>query len=423
MPSRGDPALETLWERLALGLATARRPRGLAVLAVHVHPARGAAAAPIGIVPQLHREIERRIRACLRPTDSLGSVAELSFVALLERAEDGPFAMHAADRIVRSVGAVAAIGATAVSVVASVGISVHPDDGGDVDELVRCAEAAAEAAEAGGGDLFGFFSQPLNVRAERRSRVERALGGALQKNELHVRYQPQIDTRDGTLVGAEALLRFESAAMGPVGPDEFIPVLEATGAIEEVGAWVLGQACEQAAAWERAGRPMRVGVNVSARQLAAPAFEEVVAGAVARSGLSPPLLELELTESVLVDNSVESRRRIDAIRGRGIRIALDDFGTGYASLSYIRQLSVDELKIDRQFVRGLPLDPQATAITSAIVALARSLRLDIVAEGVETEAEEEFLHTLDCFVVQGFLHARPMRSLELEAWRSARPWT
>jgi EAL domain-containing protein (putative c-di-GMP-specific phosphodiesterase class I) len=299
---------------------------------------------------------------------------------------------------------------------------MHPDDGDDLDELLRCADAAAEAAELGGGGLFGFYSQPLNVRAQRRARIERALVGALDRGEFHLHYQPQLDTRDGTLVAAEALLRFESIALGPVGPDEFIPVLEANGGIEQVGAWVIESACAQGAAWMRADRPVRIGVNVSARQLGAPGFEQTISEALERSKLDPRLLELELTESVLVENAVETRKLIEAIRARGISVALDDFGTGYASLAYIRQFPMNKLKIDRQFVRGLPVDAEAVAITSAIIALARSLRLDIVAEGVEHEAEEEFLHTQHCFVVQGYLHARPMARDAFDTWRQKRPW-
>jgi EAL domain-containing protein (putative c-di-GMP-specific phosphodiesterase class I) len=262
----------------------------------------------------------------------------------------------------------------------------------------------------------------MNARARRRAQIERALEGALDRRELFLVYQPQIDTRDGSLVGVEALLRFESATLGPIAPDELIPVLEATGAIEPVGAWVLEQAAAQAAAWHGDGKSVRVGVNVSARQLMAPGFDATVANAVDRAGVPSGLLELELTESVLVENPLEARARIEAIRARGVRVALDDFGTGYASLSYVRQLAVDGLKIDRQFVRGLPIDAEAVAITSAIAALAHSLRLDVVAEGVESEAEEEFLHTQRCFIVQGFLHARPMRPPAFDAWRSARPW-
>jgi EAL domain-containing protein (putative c-di-GMP-specific phosphodiesterase class I) len=417
-----DDEVLLLRERLALGIATYRRPRSLAVLSISVNANGGAALPDADVAGRVHREIARSIRRCLAGSDSIASAAPLRYVVLLERSEDGPFAMHAADRIVQAVAGYRTPEAPLCELAASIGISVHPDDGEEVEELVRCADAAAEAAEAGGGHLFGFYSQPMNARLERRARIERALVGAVEREEFRLCYQPQIDSRDGSLIGAEALLRFESGVLGPVSPAEFIPVLESTGGIVEVGSWVLDRACTDAAEWMRSGRPVHVSVNVSARQLAAPDFERDVLAALERSGLPSGQLELELTESVLVENPVETRRRIETVRSGGVRIALDDFGTGYASLAYIRQFPLDALKIDRQFVRGLPVDAEAVAITSAIVALARSLRLDIVAEGVENEAEEEFLHSLHCFVIQGYLHARPMARDDFDAWRRKRPW-
>ena len=412
-----DDALALVRERLALGIATLRRPRGLAVLCIRVQPV--PASAP---VPDVERELSSRIRGCLRASDSIASLGGRCYLVLLERAESGPFAMDVADRLVEAVGKLRVRGAESLRLAASIGISVHPDDGVDVDELFACADAAAEAAEAAGGNVFGFHSEPMNERAERGARIERALVGALERGEFRLCYQPQIDSRDGTLKGVEALLRFESGALGRVPPDEFIPVLEANGGIVDVGTWVIEEACAQAARWASEGRPVRVGVNVSARQLGVDGFEATIARALEHSGIAPELLALELTESVLVENPLETRGRIESVRRRGVRVALDDFGTGYASLAYIRQFPMDCLKIDRQFVRGLPLDPEAAAITSAIVALARSLRLEIVAEGVEREAEEEFLHSQDCFVVQGFLHARPMFRDDFDTWRRERPW-
>jgi EAL domain-containing protein (putative c-di-GMP-specific phosphodiesterase class I) len=409
-------------ERLALGIATFRRPRGLALLSIRVRPRPGSAPPSAELNREIHRELERRIRLCLHPSDSAASSGAMRYVVLLERGEIGPFAMDVADRIVAAVGRFELPGPNPVRLAASIGISVHPDDGEDVDELLRCADSASEAAEAAGGNLFGFYSQPMNERAERGARIERALIGALEREEFRLCFQPQIDTRDGSLKGVEALLRFQSSSLGMVPPDQFIPVLESTGGIGAVGAWVLEHACKQAADWMNSGRPVRVGVNVSARQLAHDDFADTVMRALDLSGLPASLLELELTESVLVENPIETRKRIEGLRARGLRVALDDFGTGYASLAYIRHFPMDELKIDRQFVRGLPVDAEAVAITSAIVALARSLRLDIVAEGVENEAEEEFLHSQHCFVVQGYLHARPMFCEDFELWRRKRPW-
>jgi EAL domain-containing protein (putative c-di-GMP-specific phosphodiesterase class I) len=412
--------LEILRERLELGMKTARRPRAMAVLAVWVRAI--PALEPGDEQGDLQASLWTDIRGCLRASDIAAIAGPGRFLVLLERADDGPFAVHVADQIVGALRARRTVSDRSFDLCASVGISVYPHDGADVEELLKSAETAAEAADLGGGNLFGFSSRALNEAATRRLRVERALVGAIGRGELHLCFQPQLDTRDGSLVGVEALLRFYNDKLGAVPPSEFIPVLEATGGIDEVGAWVLERACEQAASWARDAQGVRMGVNVSARQLATGDFGERVVAILERTRLDPRLLELELTESVLVDNAGSAREVLMALRQRGVRIAVDDFGTGYASLAYVRHFPMDTLKIDRAFVRGLPLDQEAAAITSAIAALAHSLKLETVAEGVETEAEEEFLHSLECYVVQGFLHARPMTTEALETWRRQRPW-
>jgi predicted signal transduction protein with EAL and GGDEF domain len=420
---RPDTAeIETLRERLELVAGSTHRRRRVALLVVEVHAPGGGDPKGIEPVTGLEQAAGGRIRACVRSADTLARLGGLRWAVLLERLDDGPFAVHTADDVVASLRQPFAIGGRELRVAASVGISVHPDDGERADELLRCAVAASQAARASGGDLFGFYSGPLSDAAGRRVALERALVDALDKRELSVCFQPQIDTRDGTVVGVEALLRWNSPAFGSVSPGDFVPILEASGAIEQVGAWVLRDACQEASRWARERRPMRVGVNVSARQLRSRDFAATVHDALARSGLDPHLLELELTESVLVDDQAHARRTLEALRREGIHVAVDDFGTGYASLAYVRRFPMDTLKIDRQFVRGLPIDTENAAITSAIVALARSLRLGVVAEGVETEAEEEFLHSLHCFVVQGYRHARPMGARDFDQWRRTRPW-
>jgi EAL domain-containing protein (putative c-di-GMP-specific phosphodiesterase class I) len=262
----------------------------------------------------------------------------------------------------------------------------------------------------------------MSADAGRRLAIERALVGVIERGELSLCFQPQLDARDGTVVGVEALLRWNNPKLGAIAPDEIIPILEANGAIDRVGAWVLEEACRYGASWQHPAHPLRVGVNVSAHQLRDEAFSRIVDHAVEASGLGHERLELELTESVLVDNPESTRRVLEGLRSRGVRIAVDDFGTGYASLAYVRQFPMDTLKIDRQFVRGLPLDNESAAITSAIVALGQSLRLDVVAEGVETEAAEEFLFSHRCYVMQGYRHARPMPPADLAEWRRQRPW-
>ena len=223
-------------------------------------------------------------------------------------------------------------------------------------------------------------------------------------------------------MGAEALLRWHDRVLGNVSPVEFVPILEATAQIDRVGEWVLNRACKEATGWLRAGAATRVSVNVSPHQLRQPNFADIVRRALETSGLEPRRLGLELTEGVLVEDPASARRLLESFRKDGVHIAVDDFGTGYASLACVRQFPMDTLKIDRQFVRGLPVDAENAAITSAIVALGQSLRLEIVAEGVETEAEEEFLHSLGCYVVQGYRFAHPMNAADFAAWRRARPW-
>ncbi len=426
MSEVNDPwggGLEMLFERLELATQSARRgTRGIAVLAVAVHERGNPSPLPESMWDAVQQQAIARIRRVVRRIDTVVILRPAEFLVLLERPEEGSFAVHAADEVVTALRTRYLVDGQHHSLVASVGISAYPGDGDDVDILIRCADSALEAAKAAGGDIFGFYSGKMNEAATRRIEIERGLTEAISRNEFHLCYQPQIDTADGSLVGVEALLRWRSPKLGMVSPGEFIPILESTGGIRKVGDWVLNEACQRAAGWHREGRPIKVGVNVSAQQLTEDDFARTVDRALEKSGLPPNLLELELTESVLVGNVGATKATLEGLRKRGIRVAVDDFGTGYASLAYVRQFPMDTLKIDRQFVRGLPVDAENAAISAAIIALGRSLRLRVVAEGVENEAEEEFLHSLSCTIVQGFLHARPMTAEQLAEWRKKRPW-
>lgn len=415
--------LEVLLDRLELA-ATASRVgrRGIAVLALELRPRRGGPPPPEESAARLTALARQRLRSHVHRADTISVLGPLRFAVLLERAVDGPFAIHVADRLTQAMREPFRLDGSPLELSASVGVAAFPDDGTTAEELLRRALQALEGARNAGGGLVGFCSSASSEAAHRRLAIERALEGVLDREELELHYQPQMDTQEGSLVGVEALLRWTSPRLGRVSPGDFIPLLEATGRIEEVGAWVLARACDQAAAWATAGRPLRVSVNVSARQLEAEGFAARVDEELRRTALDPRLLELELTESVLVANPASTREVLESLRQRGVRVAVDDFGTGYASLAYIRRFPMDTLKIDREFVRGLPVDAENVAITSAIIALAHTLRLEMVAEGVETEAEEEFLHSQRCFVVQGFRHARPMAAPALEAWRRDRPW-
>jgi EAL domain-containing protein (putative c-di-GMP-specific phosphodiesterase class I)/GGDEF domain-containing protein len=408
--------VELLHERLELALASASRGgRGIAVLALQLHGPQGEAL-PARNATAVGAEAAARIRRCLRRVDTVASVGPLQYLVLLERLESGPFAVHVADRLLAEIRKPFHGGSSDVPVTASIGISVYPDDGQQPDDLVSCANAALRAARAGGGDLFGFYSGPMNEAASRRVALERSLLEALQRGEFEVHYQPQIDIRDGRLAGMESLLRWTTRRHGTVSPVEFVPLLEAKGLIDKVGAWALERACAQAREWAERGLPVRMGVNVSAKQLRSERFVDTVAHALHTTGLDPTLLEIELTEGVLVENHGIARNVLAALRQRGVRVAIDDFGTGYASLSYVRRFPMDTLKIDREFVRDLPEDPQNVAITSAIAALAESLDLHTVAEGVEKESEEQFLYAKECYIIQGFRHAYPMSANDFEHW-------
>lgn len=413
--------LALLVDRLQLA-ATASRlgRRGVAVLALEIH--RRGAQVTEEEARALEPEIRARIAGCVERVDTVTEAGPARFVVLLERAVEGPFAIHVADHVVQAMRAPFRVGERALSLVASVGVSSFPEDGDSTEVLLRRAEQACEGARMIGGDLVGFCSSSVSEAAHRRLTLERTLVGVLERGELHLAYQPQIDIQEERVIGAEALLRWTHPSLGRVSPAEFIPILEETGAILAVGAWVLDEACRQAAAWQSTQKPLRVSANVSARQLEAPGFLALVEETLARHTLDPALLEIELTETVLVENPAATRAVLASLRQRGLRVAIDDFGTGYASLAYIRHFPMDTLKIDREFVSGLPDDAEAAAITSAIVALGHSLELEMVAEGVETQAEQDFLHAQRCYVVQGYHHARPMSALDLDAWRRDHPW-
>ena len=305
-----------------------------------------------------------------------------------------------------------------VRVSTSVRIAVHPDHGTTPPELLECLDDdEAEIARLGRGVPSRLTPRnPTSMIVSRRQILERALPGAIERGEISVHYQPQWCIRDQVVLGVESLLRWNSPDLGAISPAEFVPIAEEIGEIETLGTHALRTACAVGERWRRNGLPVRVAVNVSSHQLRSQDFAETVRAALHDSGFPPPSLELEITEGALVDDADRARAVMSELRAEGILFAVDDFGTGHASLAYLKRLPLDVVKIDRDFVRGVPEDPENVALTSAIVALAQSLGLYVIAEGVETSREESFLRTLDCHAVQGFLHARPMPALEAESW-------
>jgi diguanylate cyclase (GGDEF)-like protein/PAS domain S-box-containing protein len=307
-----------------------------------------------------------------------------------------------------------------VHVSCSIGIAVFPDDGADIDELMRHADIAMFAAKAGGRDKFQYFTADIHTGVQERLHLESLLRHAIERNELSLHYQPRIDAATGKLCGVEALLRWDRPDLGSVAPRRFIPIAEECGLIVPIGAWVINEACRQLAEWNRPGTDrserLTVSINVSALQLRNPKMKQEIVSCLARYGVSAADVELELTESILMENVESTLRQLQSLKELGVRLSIDDFGTGYSSLAYLRRFPIDKLKIDRSFVHGMLHDSSDRAITEAIIGLGHTLNLEVVAEGVELPEEARVLRAAACDELQGYLFARPMPAAEMTAW-------
>jgi EAL domain-containing protein (putative c-di-GMP-specific phosphodiesterase class I) len=304
---------------------------------------------------------------------------------------------------------------------ASIGVSTFPADGEDPGTLLKNADIAMYRAKESGRNGYQFYSREMSARAFERIMIESQLRLAVTRGEFTLHYQPQLDVSRNHVVGVEALLRWRQPDRGLVSPAEFIPVLEETGLIVPVGEWVLTEACEQLARWRAAGLPdLRMSVNLSSRQFQQVKLASVVSDTLSRVNLPADALEVELTESLLMRPSDIAERTITALDNLGVRFGLDDFGTGFSSLSYLQRYPFDTLKLDRSFVRDLPGDANDAALTRAILAMGQSLKLDVVAEGVETESQRQFLLAHGCVTMQGYLFARPMPADQFAAWMAGR---
>lgn len=302
-----------------------------------------------------------------------------------------------------------------LSLQVSVGISVYPDDAQDADTLVQQAETAMIAAKSQGSHGYRFFTASMNERAQARRKIETALRHAFTRRELTLDYQPKVDAHSGKIVGAEALLRLRVDGRDLYTPDQFIPVAEDSGLILPIGAWVLREACRQAQQWKDAGTPMPISVNVSPLQFQHADFYASLDAVLNEIGLDAGLLELELTERMVMSGGDATTALLQRIKQRGVRLSLDDFGTGYCSLSYLKHFPIDALKIDRTFVRDITSDADTATITQAIIAMARSLQKEVIAEGVETVEQGDFLRRAGCSQLQGYLYGVPMAAAKLEA--------
>jgi diguanylate cyclase (GGDEF)-like protein len=370
---------------------------------------------------QFLKIVAPRLCEAVRETDTVARSGGDEFIVVLPEIASIGEAGRIAERIVGSFAQPVDIGGRELYSSASVGISVFPDDGTTPDELIRSADAALHRAKQGGHGTFRFYAAATHARAVDRLELENALRRAYERAEFVLHYQPIVD-RFGQVVAIEALLRWERPGVGMVGPDQFIGLCEEIGLIVPLGRWVMRRAFEQLAAWNAAGLPpVRVALNISGRQLVDPHFAQSLGEALGATGVSPRLVELEITESVVMGDVPGARRVIGELKALGVRVSLDDFGTGYSALSYLKHFSVDALKIDRAFLRDLPHDRGDAAIVSAVVALGHAMGLSVVAEGIETAEQAAFARRLGCDELQGFYFAKPMELEQLE--RAVRAWS
>ena len=406
LPNRGH-----LQDRALLAIQTAVRDNGkLAILLLDldrfktINESLGHAAGDI-----LLKMASERIRKVLGTGEVVARQGGDEFIVLLPLISDAAVAAHVAERILAEFGVPLEVYNHTLSISGSIGISIFPDDGRDFDTLVRNADAAMYHAKSSGRNNYKFYTADLNARAREILAIESQLRYAVEHNEFVLHYQPQVDIASGKIIGAEALIRWNHPSLGLLGPMHFIDVAEERGFIVQIGNWVIREACRQIAAWHAAGLPLvTVGVNLSALQFRHQDLVQVLSNALAAYQLPGSCLDVEVTESVIMDDMDATIQTIRAIQSMGIRMSIDDFGTGYSSLAYLKRFKADKLKIDRSFVRDIPEDQDDTAITRAIINMAKNLNMQVVAEGVETIEQWRFLEEHGCDQVQGYLLAKPM---------------
>lgn len=360
-------------------------------------------------------EFSSRLANCLNVSDTLGRMDghELALILMIRKGQSGP--KQIVDRIREELREPFKVHEQEVTMTASIGIALYPDDGIDAQRLIKQAKTAMTRAKQVGRDTYRFYTAQMNVEVQARQELETALREAVRKQAFELYYQPKIDLNDGTICGVEALLRWPRPGLPNVSPAVFVPILEEMGLISKVGQWVIASVCKQIAQWQRLGlRLAQVAVNVSAHQITEGDLVESIQRALNEHQIESKWLELELTESSLMVNTPETIASLLALREMGLKIAIDDFGTGYSSLAYLSRFPIDKLKIDIAFIREVPHNPQDAAITRTIIELAHSLNLQVIAEGVETDEQLEFLTDNGCDQVQGYLFSRPLPTQELE---------
>lgn len=365
---------------------------------------------------KLLREVAGRLAAGMRGSDTLARLGGDEFVVVLASINSQKNAAVAAERILSIFSRPFDIDGRQIYSSASIGIALYPDDGLDVESLLKCSDTAMYHAKTEGKSNYRFFSNEMNERIMRRVALENSLRGGLERREFFLRYQPQWDLKTMRMTGVEVLLRWQSAEFGLLLPSEFIPLAENSGQIFGLGEWVLRTACIQARNWAREGHQgLRVAVNISGLQFRQPDFQEMIGRIIRESGIEPGNLELEFTESIIMDKADKSIDTLRSLKKMGVQLSIDDFGTGYSSLSYLKHFPIDRIKIDHSFIADVNHSNDDAAIVEAIISMAHSLKLKVIAEGVEQSDQFQFLTERNCDEVQGFYLAMPMTAEELAA--------
>ncbi len=366
---------------------------------------------PIGDL--LLRDAAQRLRGCVRDSDTISRHGGDEFLVVLTDLHSSDVAAQVSGKIMGSLSEPFIIDGHEANISASVGIAVYPDDGASFDDLMKKADTAMYSAKDAGRNAFRFYTQRMNTDAQEKLDLHGRLRRAIEHEEFVLHYQPLVDLKSGKVVGAEALVRWQSPEHGLIAPGRFIPLAEHSGLIVPIGEWVLHEACRELESWHRQGHEqLSMAVNLSAIQFRRGDVEEMVMRVLAATGVAPTRLELELTESILIDGADQVLATIKRLQELGVRLAIDDFGTGYSSLAYLKRFAVDKLKIDQSFVRDIVTDQDDAAIVRAVIQMAKSLNLTVLAEGVENEAVAEGLHALECDLVQGYHFGKPMPAAE-----------